>query len=118
VIYAGKPITFMITLQNTGKAAPGIHMTDTLPSGLEFQGNLSASSGSVGYSNGIVSWMGDVPAGEPVTVSFSVTLDSQITTAQLITNTAKIDDGLGGELQRQVTIIANGSTVYLPIAFR
>jgi len=93
-------------------------MTDNLPSELVFQGNLSASSGNAGYANGIVSWMGDVTAAEPVTVTFSVTLDSQITTAQVITNTAMIEDGLGGELQRKVTIIANGVAVYLPVTIR
>ena len=118
VIYPGKPITFTIILRNTGKKAPGIHMTDNLPSELEFQGNLSASSGSVGYANGTITWTGIVTATEPVKITFSVTLVSQITTAQLITNTAIIEDGLGGELQRKVIIIANGIAVYLPIATR
>jgi uncharacterized repeat protein (TIGR01451 family) len=118
VIYPGKPITFTIILRNTGKKAPGIHMTDNLPSELEFQGNLSASSGSAGYANGTITWTGDVTTTEPVTITFSVTLVSQITTVQLITNTAIIEDGLGGELQRKVIIIANGIAVYLPIATR
>jgi uncharacterized repeat protein (TIGR01451 family) len=118
VIYPGKPVTFTITLNNTGKTAPGIHMTDNLPSGLGFQGNLSASSGSAVYANGIVSWMGDVSAGNPVTVTFDVALDPQITTAQVITNTAMIENGLGGELQREATIIANGVAIFLPLTMR
>jgi uncharacterized repeat protein (TIGR01451 family) len=118
VVYPGKPITFTITLNNAGKTASGIHMTDNLPSGLVFQGNLSASLGSAVYANGIVSWMGDVSAANPVTVTFDVALDPQITTAQVITNTATIENGMGGELQREATIIANGVAIFLPLTMR
>jgi uncharacterized repeat protein (TIGR01451 family) len=118
VIYPGKPVTFTITLNNAGKMAAGIHMTDNLPSGLEFQGNLSATSGSAVYANGTVSWMGDVTATNPVTVTFDVSLDPQITTAQVITNTAIIENGMGGELQRGATIVANGVAIFLPLTMK
>jgi len=51
----------------------------------------------------------------PIILTFGVTVSAQLATPHAIFNTAKIDDGLGNVLQRQVVVIVNGLAVYLPI---
>ncbi len=111
----GDKITYTIVLRNTGSPATGIAMTDALPAGVTYQDNLSATSGNASYANGSVTWSGDVSQQAPVTIRFDVTLNAQVTGAQIITNTATIGDGLGGSLQRQAAFAANGAALYLPL---
>ncbi|MCI0398687.1 MAG: FG-GAP-like repeat-containing protein [Chloroflexi bacterium] len=114
----GDSRTFTILLRNPGPLLPGVLVTDTLPTGLNFQGGLTASSGTVAYSAGTVTWNGDVDAAVPVTITFEVMVDSQITTPQVIVNTALIDDGLGNVWARQAAVVVNGYQAYLPILRR
>ena len=75
----GQTLTYSIILRNAGSPAAGIHMTDTLPDEVNYQGNLSASAGNASFSNGTVTWMGDVSQASQVTVTFDVALDAQMT---------------------------------------
>lgn len=114
----GDRITYTIALRNAGSPAVGITVTDSLPFGVTYQDNLSATSGNVSFSNGAVTWSGDVTQLAPVAIRFDVTLDAQVTGAQIITNTAAIEDGMGGSLQRQAAFAANGVALYLPLVNR
>ncbi len=114
----GQTLTYTIVLRNAGSPAVGIHMTDTLPDEVNYLGNLTASAGNASFSNGTVSWVGDVTQASQVTVTFDVALDAQVTSPQLVTNTALIEDGSGGVLQRQASFIANGVALYLPLSAR
>ena len=114
----GQTLTYTIVLRNAGSPAVGIHMTDTLPDEVNYRGNLTASAGNASFSNGTVSWVGDITQVSQVTVTFDVALDAQVTSPQLVTNTALIEDGSGGVLQRQASFIANGVALYLPLSAR
>ena len=111
----GDALTYTITLRNPGPALPSARVTDTLPSEVNYLGNLWASCGSYGEAGGVITWTGDVPAAAPVSITFSVTVSEQITTPHVISNTALIGDGLGNILERPATVIANGYPVYLPL---
>lgn len=111
----GDGLTYTITLRNPGPALTGARVTDTLPAGVHYLGNLWASAGSYGEASGVITWTGTVPAAEPIIIIFDVTVSQQITTPRAILNTALIDDGLGNVWQRSVVVIANGYTVYLPV---
>ncbi|VAW43131.1 hypothetical protein MNBD_CHLOROFLEXI01-910 [hydrothermal vent metagenome] len=115
---AGETIAYTILLQNPGPALATVTMTDTLPSGVTFAGNLTASSGTAGESGGVITWQGDVPAANPVMIQFEVLVSPAISVPQAIVNTAVIDDGLGNIIQRQAMIIVNGFTVNLPLVVR
>jgi uncharacterized repeat protein (TIGR01451 family) len=115
---AGETIAYTISLKNPGPALDAALMTDTLPSGVTFAGNLTASSGTASESGGVVTWQGSVPAATPVTIQFEAQVDAGISGAQAVVNTAVINDGLGNIHQRQTTIIVNGLTTYLPLVAR
>ena len=93
-------------------------MTDSLPSGVSFAGNLSASSGIVNELGGVITWQGDVSSSAPVTVQFDVSVSSAIIDPQAVVNTAVIDDGAGNIIQRQAMIIVNGYATFLPVVAR
>jgi hypothetical protein len=67
---------------------------------------------------GVITWTGAVPAGEPVTITYSAGLGTQVTSPLAIANTARIDDGLGNLWERSAVVIANGYGTYLPLVVR
>lgn len=115
---AGDSLTYTILLNNPGQSLENVTLTDSLPAGVSYAGNLWASSGQVGYDSGLVTWSGEVSTGEPVTVRFDVTVSDQITGRQAIVNTALLSDGRGNLLQRQAVVFVNGALTYLPVVRR
>jgi len=89
-VTAGQVITYNVFINNfTGLDAPGVVMTDALPSSLDFvAGSLSASEGMSTESDDVITWNGTVAADTPVTITFAADVVS--TTGGLITNTAWI----------------------------
>jgi uncharacterized repeat protein (TIGR01451 family) len=116
--HSGDTLIFTIRLQNSGLSAAGVQVHNTLPAGLIYQGNLSATSGSAAYSDGTVIWTGDVAEGGWVSITYQAQIDPQIVTTQLITNAASIDDGNGTVLLRQVVLFSNGFELFLPLINR
>ena len=114
----GDELTYTIILENPGPLLSGVRVTDTLPAEVHSLGNLWASAGTYSEDNGVITWSGDVLAATPITITFGVTISEQITTPQIILNTALIDDGLGNVLPRQAMVIVNGDAVYLPVIQR
>ncbi|MBN1815530.1 MAG: VCBS repeat-containing protein [Anaerolineae bacterium] len=114
----GDALHYTILLRNPGPALAGVRVTDTVPIELAYQGDLWASAGSYGEVGGVITWMGEVLFGEPVTITYSARLGSQITSPLAIVNTARIDDGLGNVWERSATVIANGYGTYLPLVGR
>jgi uncharacterized repeat protein (TIGR01451 family) len=111
----GSLLTYTITLRNPGPTLTEARVTDTLPAEVNYLGNLWASTGSYGAAGGVIIWTGGVSGGVPVTITFGVSVKSQVTQPQVIQNTAFVDDGQGNVWQRQATVIANGLPAYLPI---
>ena len=114
----GDTITYTILLRNPGPALETVALTDTLPGGVTFAGNLTASAGTAAESGGVITWQGAVAAATPVTVHFAAQVGAAISTPQVIVNTALLDDGAGNIIQRRATLIVNGYTVYLPLVTR
>jgi uncharacterized repeat protein (TIGR01451 family) len=114
----GEVLTYTIRLENSGPPLPGVRVTDTLPVEVHYLGDLWASSGGYGEAGGVITWTGSVPAVEPITITFGVTVGGQIDGPQAIVNTAQIDDGVGNVWERQAVVIVNGYSTYLPLALR
>lgn len=114
----GDTLTYTIVLCNTGPDLSTVRVTDTLPSGVSYLGNLWASSGSYADSGGVITWSGSVTARQPVTITFGVTVDLGITQPTYIGNIALIDDGVGTLWQRSAAVVVNGHAVYLPLVMR
>jgi uncharacterized repeat protein (TIGR01451 family) len=113
----GDVLNYTIRLENSGPGLDltGAHLTDTLPVEVHYLGDLWASSGSYSEEGGTITWEGEVPVGEPVTITFDVSVSQQVTMPHAIENLAYLNDGEGHVLERRAVVIANGYDVYLPI---
>jgi len=112
---AGDTLYYTIQLENPGPTLSFVQVTSTLPTGVTYQGDISASSGSATDSGGVITWEGEVSTAEPVTITYSASVDAGITEPMFLVNSVLIDDGLGNLLQRTATTIANGIAVYMPM---
>ncbi|MFQ5341266.1 MAG: GEVED domain-containing protein [Anaerolineae bacterium] len=75
----GEVLEYTIAVEN-GSNTPetGVHVEDEIPDHTTFvNGSLSASKPTAGYSGGVVTWDGDVAAGELVTISFKVRVNAE-----------------------------------------
>jgi len=114
----GDTLTYTIVLRNTGPDLPAVRVTDTLPSGVFYLGNLWASSGSYADTGGVITWSGGVTARQPVTITFGVTVGLGIIQPTYIGNIALIDDGVGTLWERSAGVVVNGFAIYLPLVMR
>jgi uncharacterized repeat protein (TIGR01451 family) len=110
----GSTLTYTIHLQNPGPLLPAVTVTDTLPAEVSYNGGLWASSGIASHSNGVITWGGQVSATEPVTITYNVNVDGNLTGFQVIANTAVIEDGYGANLLRSAVTAINAQAIYLP----
>ncbi|MBE0698556.1 MAG: PQQ-dependent sugar dehydrogenase, partial [Anaerolineaceae bacterium] len=77
-------VKFTITLKNTGAAASGLSLTNSLPAGLNFAGELTATSGDPSQSSGTITWGGSVPSAGTVTIEYDVTVASGVQNGSLL----------------------------------
>jgi len=113
----GDTLTYTIVLNNRGPDLSSVRVTNTLPSGVYYLGNLWASSGSYADTGGVITWSGGVKA-QSVTITFGVTVDPGIIQPTYIGSVALIDDGVGNVWQRTAGVVVNGYAVYLPLVMR
>ncbi len=88
-----EPFTYTIVLSSTADIA-GNQLSDPLPAAVSYvPGSAQASSGTVGFDSGMVSWNGDISDSLPVTITFAVT-PTEVACLP-ITNTAHLLSGHG-----------------------
>lgn len=114
----GDTLTYTLRLVNPGPLLASVRITNTLPAGVTYLGNLWASSGAYEETGGLITWTGTVDPATPVTISFAALVSEDILTPRAITNTVYIDDGQGNTLTRQAVVMVNGSGSYLPFIRR
>ncbi len=98
---AGDVITFIVSVDNllannSSANAFDVVLTDALPAGLTFNGNLNTDSGLAPDSlteagNIITATWASYPLGSDTVISFDVTVDNTVNPQQVIQNTAAID---------------------------
>ncbi|MBI3942059.1 MAG: DUF11 domain-containing protein [Chloroflexi bacterium] len=95
-VMPGEVLSYAILITNTGNLLSQAWLTDTLPAGLGFAGNLSASAGSIVWdvNQGQLFWKGTIPAGDTVTLRFDALVDHQLRSGVMLYNTALLNDGL------------------------
>jgi len=111
----GDILSFTIQLDNPGRSLLSVMATSTLPNGVTYQGDVSATSGSVAESGSVITWKGQVAMADPITITYSARVNDGITEPTLLVNTVLIDDGLGNLIHRNASVIANGTAVYMPL---
>jgi uncharacterized repeat protein (TIGR01451 family) len=102
----GDSLTYAIVLTNGGATTiTSIRMTDTLPIFLAYiNSSLTATGGSYGYNNRVITWTGSVNAGGAVTITFGATVSP---TLGSIVNSAVITGG-GEMITRTATVTVEG----------
>ncbi len=115
---AGDLVTYTITLKNSGPALDSVVLTNTLPADVTYFGNLSASAGTAVPTGSGVNWSGSVSGNGLVTIQYAVTVNGSVTNPTLILNEAVVNDGMGNLHDLSALIIANGESVYLPVALK
>ena len=87
----GDTLTYDITVKNTSNVdASDVEIIDTLPSNVTFKG---AGGSAGGYNNGIVTFVRDIDAGETVTFTVEVMVNSSAQDGDNIYNTVRITNG-------------------------
>ncbi len=100
------PFTYSINL-NTIVNVPNNHISDPIPAETSFvPGSAWASSGTVNFSNGEVTWDGDIFIDNPITITFDVTPTAAACVP--ITNTALLTTGEELTAELSVTSVING----------
>jgi hypothetical protein len=109
----GQTVTYTLSILGSGSA---MTLTDSLPSSVSAPLSAHATTGSVVYHSAShqVDWQGTSAAGNPMTITFPVTV--LVSSLQLIVNTAMLTDTLAGSMTSAATFIANAYQVYLPIS--
>jgi uncharacterized repeat protein (TIGR01451 family) len=92
----GSIVGYTITVADTGQTPyAGAQVTDSLAGVLgdaAYNGNASASAGTVGYASPTLTWTGDLALAEVVTISYSVTVNNPDTGGRLLANTVVSSD--------------------------
>lgn len=111
----GDTVTYTVTILNRGMPfTHTVRLTDTLPTELSYiPGTLTTTWGTLDDDLApTLRWSGTLSDTSVVTLTYAVTVTTP--SAQVITNTAQIDDGQGNVRQHSATILANAQMVYLP----
>lgn len=112
-VYPLEKITYTITVHATKPAR--VTVTDTLPFGVVYAGNLSPPEAT--YSYGGVTWSGDMMTGDTVVIRFDVVVGDWETVGPLpIINTACANDGT--EICSSVAVFLSWYRLYVPISVR
>ncbi|MCX5535279.1 hypothetical protein OG785_32610 [Streptomyces sp. NBC_00006] len=88
---AGDKVTYTVKVTNhSADDVSGAEVSDDLSGVLDdaaYNGDATASSGSVSYDDPNLKWSGDIPAGETVTITYSATVNSPDKGDHQLTNT-------------------------------
>ncbi len=114
-ILPGDPLTYTISFENLETVdITDVRVTDTLPTLVTYLDNsLTATGGSYGYADGVVTWTGTVSAGGSVAVRFGVTVSQMASLGSSISNSAVISGG--GEIITRTATVFVGHQIYLPL---
>lgn len=88
---AGGVVSYTITVTNTGNAAfAGVTISDPLSAVLDdavYGADVTATSGTVGYTNSTIGWSGSIAAAQVVTITYSVTVANPDVGNKVLSNT-------------------------------
>ena len=108
----GATLTYRIEIVNTGASpAEAVSLVDPLPANTTYNGDASSSVPPMPvFTNGRLTWLGDVGFDSSAVISFSVTVDAGF--SGTVTNTAVIDQAL---IPQPVTVTAESVVTDNPI---
>ncbi|MFJ2030381.1 fibronectin type III domain-containing protein [Streptosporangium sp. NPDC087985] len=88
VVVPGGAVTYTVAIANTGQAPyTGATVTDSLSGVLGqavYNGDATATTGTVGFANSTLTWTGDLAVGATTTLTYSVTVGGASTSGKLL----------------------------------
>ena len=113
---AGDVVRYTLTFAGNGQA---LVLTDTLPTQVSAPGPINASSGSASYNAGArqVRWNGTIGVGQPVTITFPVTVNIGLP-RMAVSNTVVLSDAQGRSSTANAVFIVNAYRTWLPIVLK
>jgi uncharacterized repeat protein (TIGR01451 family) len=110
---AGEVLTYTILLLNEGNlSSQDTLLVDAVPTQTTYISGSASTSAGVLTEGDAIRWSGALTPHQPVTVTFSVTLEE----ASMVWNTAVVTDGKGGVTT--LWALVNGFPLYLPFLAR
>lgn len=112
---AGQRVTYTLGFLGSGQA---LTLTDNLPAQVSAPGPIQATSGSASYNSGAhrLTWTGSPMLGQPVTITFPVTV--QVAGPLAVFNTAVLTQTTGEVSTDTAVFIIDAYRVWLPIVRR
>ncbi|WP_371780880.1 DUF7927 domain-containing protein [Streptosporangium subroseum] len=117
----GDTVNYTITVNNTGSSAfTDVTVNDPLADVLDdatYNGNATATGGSVSFAGQTVSWTGNVAAGATVTITYSVTVKNPDTGNKVLANAVtsptvgSICPAGGGDPRCTATVTVSGLSI-------
>ncbi len=115
----GATLTYHLALINNGNAvATGVWVVNPIPGHTAYVADsLTVSSGQGLHDGQTLTWTGDVPPGDPVMVSFAVTVDPALGDPAAIVDEATINHD-ENTLTRRAATLVNARQLYLPLLIK
>jgi carboxypeptidase D len=98
------------TLVNTSL----VLVTDTITANMTWTGYLTATQGIPVFDNGQIFWQGEVDETQPVTITYSLSVDECLSLGTSLVNIAEFNDGFTGKITRQVNLEVSNDPASLP----
>ena len=114
----GQRVTYTLSLVGSGQA---LTLTDNLPAQVSAPGPIQVTGGpAANYNAGAhrLTWQGSPTSGQPVTITFPVTVSTQVSGSLAVLNTAVMTDTAGNVSTDAALFIVNAYRVWLPIVRR
>jgi uncharacterized repeat protein (TIGR01451 family) len=109
----GDLVFYQVNVVTTGSPANAI-LTDTLPTGLEWSGYLTATLGTPSYLDGQIFWQGLADPLQPVTITYGVSLTQCLPAGFNLLNLAELSDSESGVITRTAAITVENALPSLP----
>lgn len=87
----GEVVQYQLHVLNAGETS-SVLVTDTLPAGVTWTGELTATQGTPIFDAGRILWQDDVAPYQPVTITYAISLNQCLPAGLSLLNIAEFDD--------------------------
>ncbi len=112
-VLPGDVIQYQLHADNIGFTTT-VSVTDTLPAEVSWTGELSATQGIPVFDSGQILWQGEVAPGQPVTITYSVTLNQCLPAGLTVLNLAEFNDGVSGLITAKAQLEVQNAAPSVP----
>ncbi|MFZ2098014.1 MAG: M14 family zinc carboxypeptidase, partial [Anaerolineales bacterium] len=111
--FPGDVINYQLRVDNSCLSTTAT-LTDSLPSSVTWTGYLTATQGIPIYNDSQILWTGEVLQNQPITITYSVSVNQCLAAGSDILNTAELFDGIAETITRTALVEVNNAPPSLP----